>query len=43
LETQVALEFNVLIGTFLQAIAEQRKNEEIMGSNFNKRKDKDLR
>ena len=26
-----------------QAIAEQRKNEEIMGSNFNKRKDKDLR
>jgi hypothetical protein len=39
----VALEFIIVIGTLLQAIAEQRKNEEIMGSNFNKRKDKDLR
>jgi hypothetical protein len=29
--------------THLKAIAEQRKNEEIMGSNFNKRKNKDLR
>lgn len=31
------------IFTNLKAIAEQRKNEEIMGSNFNKRKNKDLR
>lgn len=31
------------IFTHLKAIEEQRKNEEIMGSNFNKRKNKDLR
>ena len=39
----MVLEFNIVLETPLQAIAEQRKNEEIMGSNFNKRKDKDLR